>query len=199
MDVAPFQVARCHPAAALRVGPPSVPDRSAHVPEPPGSIDLSGRLFDGSPMTGLARTRAFTAAAASPGPPGTLRVFLAVRSRPRPAPEFTTCFDFDLKLFDFDFVSWARPLAFTRMLKEAVFARLCEVLGLGVPGPTPPGPFTPRVGSRAFLRTVAARRACCLYRMWWPAAALPSSDSSSSPSSTPPTPPSLPSASSWPA
>ena len=130
MDVASFQVARYHLAAALRVGPPSVPDRSAHVPEPPGSIDLSGRLFGGSPMTGLARTRAFTAAAASPWPPGTLRVFVAMRCRPRPAPEFTTCFDFDIILFDLNFVSRVRPLAFTRLLEEAVYARLCKVLGL---------------------------------------------------------------------
>ena len=192
-----LQVARCHLAATPRVGPPSAPDRSAHVPEPLGLIDLSGRLPGGSPMTGVARTRAFNAAARSLGPPGTLRVFVAMRCRPRPEPEFMTYFDFDISLFDSHFVSRVRPGAFTRLLEEAVYARLCEVLGLNIDGPAPLGEFTPRVGSRAFLRTVAARGAICLYRTWWPAAALPSSDSSSSPSSTPPTPPRLPNASSW--
>ena len=199
MDAASLQVASCQSTATPRVGPPSAPDRSAHVSEPLGLIDLSGRLLGGSPMTGVARTRAFNAAARSLGPPGTLRVFVAMRCRPRPEPEFMTYFDFDISLFDPHFVSRVRPGAFTRLLEEAVYARLCEVLELhplvGGGRVRPLGEFTPRVESRTFLRRVVARGAICLYRTWWPAAALPSSDSSSSQSSTPPTPPRLPNAS----
>ena len=81
-------------------GPPAAPDGSAHESEPLGPCDLSVRLLGGSPMTGMARTRAFNAAARSLGPPGTLRVFIALRCRPRPEPEFMTYFDFDIGLFD---------------------------------------------------------------------------------------------------
>jgi len=147
-------------------------------------------------MTGMARTRAFNAAVRSLGPPGTLRVFIALRCRPRPEPEFMTYFDFDISLFDTHFVSQVLPGDFTRLLEEAVYTRLCEVLELhplvGGGRVRPLGEFTPRVESRTFLRRVVARGAICLYRTWWPAAALPSSDSSSSQSSTPPTSPRLP-------
>jgi hypothetical protein len=147
-------------------------------------------------MTGMARTRAFNAAARSLGPPGTLRVFIALRCRPRPEPEFMTYFDFDIGLFDTHFVSQVRPGDFTRLLEEAVYTRLCGVLELRplVEGgwTRPRGEFTPHVETHAFLRRVEARGAICLYRTWWPAAAEPSSDSSSSQSSSPPSSPSRP-------
>ena len=145
---------------------PSVSDRSAHVHAPSASTDLSGWLPGGSPKAGSARSRAFIAASASPGPPGTLRVHVAIGTA---SPETATPFDFDHNLWEVEDDDLASPQAFTRLMEIAVFERLCLFHGLQARGPAPRGLFTPSIGGRVFRRAVAARGAGCHYRVCWPA------------------------------
>ena len=195
-----------HVAATPTVVTPSVPDRSAYVLEPSGSVDPSGWLLGCSPKTGSARTRAFFPSCLNPPirQSGMLRVHVAARTLLRLEPETTISFDFDLNLFEDDDDGMASPQAFTRMMEVAVFARLCEEHGLQAPGPAPRGRFSPSIGCRVFFRAVAARGVGCHYRVCWPVGMyrraplppLPSRCSSSSSSSTPSSPDCQPSSSS---
>ena len=182
-----------HSAPAPVADTPSVSDRSTHEHGPSASTDLSGSLPGGSPKANSARSRAFIAASAAPGPPGTLRVHVVIGAATL---ESATPLDFDSDLFEVEEGEQVSPLAFTRTMEVAVFERLCVVLWLQARGPAPRGRFIPPIGSRVFRRAVAARGDGCHFRVWLPAGLArrsppdPStSSSSSSSSSSSPSPP----------
>ena len=165
----------------------SPPDRSASASVPFPTIDISVRLPGGGPKGPSARSRAFIAASASPGPPGTLRVWVTIGAA---SAETAIPFDFDHALWDAEEGVATTPRAFTRLIEEAAFARLCQRHGRIACGPAPRGVFIPPIGSWAFRRRVVASGAGCHYRVCWPAssalrAASTSSTSSSSSTSSP--------------
>ena len=181
-----------HSASTPIEDTPSASDRSSHEHGPSASTDLAGSLSGGSPKANSARSCAFVAAFAGPGPPGTLRVHVVIGAATL---ESATPLDFDSDLFEIEEGVQDSPSAFTRMMEAAVFARLCSMLGLQARGPAPRGRFIPPIGCRVFRRAVAARGAGCHYRVWLPvglarrsppAPSTSSSSSSSSSSSLPP-------------
>ena len=84
-------------AAPVGIRQLSPPDRSASASVPFPTIDLSVRLPGGGPKGPSARSRAFIAASASPGPPGTLRVWVTIGAA---SAETAIPFDFDHALWD---------------------------------------------------------------------------------------------------